>query len=53
MALILAFVVSSSLNAMALGDEVATAQGVSLARTRVLTIIALTLLALALNLFSA
>ncbi|MDF1487097.1 FecCD family ABC transporter permease [Tessaracoccus caeni] len=44
-ALILAFVVSSSLNAMALGDEVATAQGVSLARTRVLTIIALTLLA--------
>ncbi|MFK0245365.1 FecCD family ABC transporter permease [Amycolatopsis azurea] len=44
-ALVLAFAVSGSLNAMALGDEVAVAQGVRLARTRVLAIIALTLLA--------
>jgi iron complex transport system permease protein len=44
-ALVLAFVVSGPLNAMALGDELAVAQGVRLARTRVLAIIALTLLA--------
>ena len=44
-ALVLAFAVSGSLNAMALGDEMAVAQGVRLARTRVLAIIALTLLA--------
>ena len=44
-ALILAFVVSGPLNAMALGDDLAVAQGVRLIRTRVLSIIALTLLA--------
>jgi iron complex transport system permease protein len=44
-ALVLAFAVSGPLNAMALGDELAIAQGVRLARTRVLAIIALTLLA--------
>jgi ABC-type Fe3+-siderophore transport system permease subunit len=44
-ALVLALAVSGPLNAMALGDELATAQGVRLARTRVLAIIALTLLA--------
>jgi ABC-type Fe3+-siderophore transport system permease subunit len=44
-ALLLAFALSGSLNAMALGDELAVAQGVRLARTRVLAIIALTLLA--------
>ncbi|MGW2051640.1 FecCD family ABC transporter permease [Streptomyces sp. NPDC001858] len=44
-ALILAFVVSGPLNAMALGDELAVAQGVRLMRTRILAIIALTLLA--------
>ncbi|CAI7976597.1 ferric enterobactin ABC transporter membrane subunit FebD [Frankia sp. Hr75.2] len=44
-ALILAFAVSGPLNAMALGDEIAAAQGVRLARTRVLAIIAITLLA--------
>lgn len=44
-ALVLAFVVSGPLNAMALGDELAVAQGVRLARTRVLAMIALTLLA--------
>jgi iron complex transport system permease protein len=44
-ALILAFAVSGPLNAMALGDELAVAQGVSLVRTRVLSVIALTLLA--------
>ncbi len=44
-ALVLAVAVSGSLNAMALGDEMAVAQGVRLARTRVLAIIALTLLA--------
>ncbi|GAA4722787.1 FecCD family ABC transporter permease [Phytohabitans rumicis] len=43
-ALVLAFVVAGPLNAMALGDELAVAQGVRLARTRVLAIIALTLL---------
>lgn len=44
-ALILAFAVSGPLNAMALGDELAVAQGVRLVRTRVLAVIALTLLA--------
>ncbi|MGW6442868.1 FecCD family ABC transporter permease [Lentzea sp. NPDC055074] len=44
-ALLLAFAVSGSLNAMALGDDLAVAQGVRLARTRILAIIALTLLA--------
>jgi iron complex transport system permease protein len=44
-ALILAFAVSGPLNAMALGDELAVAHGVRLARTRVVAIIALTLLA--------
>ncbi|MET7397170.1 iron chelate uptake ABC transporter family permease subunit [Dactylosporangium sp. NPDC005572] len=44
-ALVLALAVSGPLNAMALGDELAAAQGVRLARTRVLAIIALTLLA--------
>ncbi|MCA0453249.1 MAG: iron chelate uptake ABC transporter family permease subunit [Chloroflexi bacterium] len=44
-ALVLVFVVAGSLDAMALGDELAVAQGVRLARTRVLAIIALTLLA--------
>jgi ABC-type Fe3+-siderophore transport system permease subunit len=43
--LILALAVSGSLNAMALGDDLAAAQGVRLTRTRVLAIIALTLLA--------
>ncbi|WP_199520897.1 iron chelate uptake ABC transporter family permease subunit [Jiangella anatolica] len=45
LALVLTFVVAGPLNAMALGDELAAAQGVQLARTRVLAIIALTLLA--------
>ena len=45
MAVVLALVVSGPLNAMALGDDVAVAQGVRLARTRVLAIVALTLLA--------
>ncbi|WP_405061189.1 iron chelate uptake ABC transporter family permease subunit [Kribbella sp. NBC_01505] len=44
-ALVLAFAVSGPLNAMALGDELAVAQGVRLVRTRILAIIALTLLA--------
>jgi ABC-type Fe3+-siderophore transport system permease subunit len=44
-ALLLAFAVSGPLNAMALGDELAAAQGVRLVRTRILAIIALTLLA--------
>lgn len=44
-ALILAFAVSGPLNAMALGDELAVAQGVRVVRTRVLSVIALTLLA--------
>lgn len=44
-ALVLATVVSGSLNAMALGDDLAAAQGVQLVRTRVLTVVALTLLA--------
>ncbi|MFF9067312.1 FecCD family ABC transporter permease [Streptomyces sp. NPDC014891] len=45
MALVLALVVSGPLNALALGDELARAQGVRLARTRFLAVIALTLLA--------
>jgi ABC-type Fe3+-siderophore transport system permease subunit len=44
-ALVLAFVVAGPLNAMALGDDLAAAQGVRLVRTRVLAVIALTLLA--------
>jgi iron complex transport system permease protein len=44
-ALVLAFAVSRSLNALALGDDLAAAQGVRLVQTRVLTVIALTLLA--------
>ncbi|MEV6172505.1 iron chelate uptake ABC transporter family permease subunit [Streptomyces sp. NPDC051954] len=44
-ALLLAFAVAGPLNAMALGDELAVAQGVRLVRTRILAIIALTLLA--------
>ncbi|WP_257424885.1 FecCD family ABC transporter permease [Nocardioides carbamazepini] len=44
-ALVLAFAVSGPLNAMALGDELALAQGVRLVRTRVFAIVALTLLA--------
>ncbi|GAA0476768.1 iron ABC transporter permease [Actinoplanes capillaceus] len=43
-ALILAVAVSGPLNAMAMGDDLAVAQGVRLTRTRVLAIIALTLL---------
>lgn len=43
--LVVAFAVSGSLNAMALGDDVAAAQGVRVARTRILAIIALTFLA--------
>ncbi|MEV0006800.1 iron chelate uptake ABC transporter family permease subunit [Streptomyces sp. NPDC047973] len=42
--LLLAFAVSGPLNALALGDELARAQGVRLARTRVLAVIALTFL---------
>jgi ABC-type Fe3+-siderophore transport system permease subunit len=44
-ALALAFAMSGSLNALALGDDVAASQGVRLVRTRVLSVIALTLLA--------
>ncbi|MFT4264154.1 MAG: iron chelate uptake ABC transporter family permease subunit [Nocardioides sp.] len=44
-ALVLVFLVSGSLNALALGDDLAVAQGVRVARTRVLAIVALTLLA--------
>lgn len=43
--LVMAFVVSRSLNALALGDDVAATQGVPLVLTRVLTVLALTLLA--------
>jgi iron complex transport system permease protein len=43
--LVLAFVVAGPLDAMALGDEVAAAQGVRMARTRVLAVVALALLA--------
>ncbi len=45
LALVLTFVVAGPLNSMALGDDMAAAQGVQLARTRMLAIIALTLLA--------
>ncbi|MFD0055136.1 FecCD family ABC transporter permease [Streptomyces sp. NPDC127168] len=44
-AILLAFAVSGPLNALALGDELARAQGVRLGRTRVLAVIALTFLA--------
>ncbi|MGB3337380.1 MAG: iron chelate uptake ABC transporter family permease subunit [Devosia sp.] len=44
-ALVLAFAVAGPLNALALGDDVAASQGVRLVRTRVLSVIALTLLA--------
>ncbi|MFF8570205.1 FecCD family ABC transporter permease [Streptomyces sp. NPDC015408] len=44
-ALLLAFAVSGPLNALALGDELARAQGVRLGRTRVLAVITLTFLA--------
>jgi ABC-type Fe3+-siderophore transport system permease subunit len=44
-ALVLALAVAGPLNAIALGDDLAVAQGVQLVRTRVLSVIALTLLA--------
>ncbi|MEV0523955.1 iron chelate uptake ABC transporter family permease subunit [Streptomyces sp. NPDC050439] len=44
-ALVLAFAMAGPLNALALGDELAVAQGVRLTRTRVLAVIALALLA--------
>nr|WP_198667554.1 iron chelate uptake ABC transporter family permease subunit [Glycomyces dulcitolivorans] len=44
-ALVLAFAVSGPLNAMALGDEMAVAQGARVARTRILAIAAVTVLA--------
>lgn len=44
-ALVLAFVVSGPLNAMALGDDLASAQGVRLVRTRIMAVAAITLLA--------
>lgn len=44
-ALLLAFAVAGPLNAMALGDDLAAAQGVRLARTRMLAVAAITLLA--------
>jgi len=44
-ALMLVFAVAGPLNAMALGDDLAVAHGVRLVRTRLLAIIALTLLA--------
>jgi len=44
-AFVLTFVVAGPLDAMALGDELAVAQGVRVARIRVLAVIALTLLA--------
>lgn len=43
--LVLAFVASGPLDAMALGDELAVAQGVRLVRTRVVAVVALALLA--------
>ncbi|QRM56130.1 iron chelate uptake ABC transporter family permease subunit [Sinorhizobium sp. BG8] len=43
--LVLAFVVARSLNAMALGDDLSRALGARLVRARVLTVIAVTLLA--------
>lgn len=44
-ALILAFLASAPLNAIALGDELAVAQGVRLVRTRILAVAAIALLA--------
>lgn len=44
-ALVLALAMGSSLNAIALGDELAAAQGVRVTRTRVLTVAAITVLA--------
>jgi iron complex transport system permease protein len=44
-ALILAFAVSGALNALALGEDLAASQGVRLVRTRILSVVALTLLA--------
>jgi iron complex transport system permease protein len=44
-ALVLSLALAGSLNALALGDDVAAAQGVRLVRTRVLSVVALTLLA--------
>lgn len=44
-ALVLAFAVAGPLDAMAMGDEVAATQGVGVARTRLLAVVALTLLA--------
>lgn len=44
-ALVVAFAVARPLNGLALGDELAAAQGVRLARTRILTVFALSLLA--------
>ncbi|MGW4052672.1 FecCD family ABC transporter permease [Streptomyces sp. NPDC004779] len=44
-ALVLALAVAGPLNALALGDELARAQGVRLTRTRVLAVLALTFLA--------
>ncbi|MGV8839126.1 MAG: FecCD family ABC transporter permease [Bauldia sp.] len=44
-AFVVAFAVSPSLNALALGDELAASQGVRLLRTRVLSVFALALLA--------
>lgn len=44
-ALILAFAAAGPLNAMALGDELAVAQGVRLVPTRIMAVIAITLLA--------
>lgn len=44
-ALVLAVAVARSLNAMALGDELAASQGVQVTRVRVLTVVAITLLA--------
>lgn len=44
-ALVLALFVTRALNAMALGDDLAAAQGVRLGRARVLTVVAISLLA--------
>jgi len=44
-AVVLAFVAARPLNAMALGDDLAVAQGARLTRTRILAILAITLLA--------
>ncbi|MET9224606.1 iron chelate uptake ABC transporter family permease subunit [Lentzea sp. NPDC003310] len=44
-AFVLVFLVAGPLNAMALGDDLAASQGVRLVRTRILAILALTLLA--------